>query len=203
MTYAPSLTVSRKKVLVKGSDEQFRRMIYALVQGVSRLSTFRDIFGRQIGVTPSQFAVLMSVAHCQGCSGVTIRGLADHAAMAATHVTTEVGKLKRKGLVLKKPSPNDGRSVLVLLTSKGEAAIDGLVPFMRSVNDALFKELDAATMKTVYEFSKRLLINAEAAMVEVRKREMESEMQPTRTALRRSPAVQEVVQPRGRLQRRL
>jgi DNA-binding MarR family transcriptional regulator len=151
-------------------------MIYALVQSVSRLSAFRDIFGRQIGVTPSQFAVLMSVAHCQGRTGVTIRGVADHAAMAATHVTTEVGKLKRKGLVIKKPSPHDGRSVLVFLTPKGQAAIDGLVPFMRDVNDTLFKDLDAATMTIVYEFSKRLLINAEAAMAEVRQRELEGEM---------------------------
>ena len=75
-------------------------MVYALVQGVSRLSTFRDVFGRQLGITPSQFAVLMSVAHCQGRSGVTIRGLADHAAMAPTHVTTEVGRLTRKNLLM-------------------------------------------------------------------------------------------------------
>ncbi|MDP2358040.1 MAG: MarR family winged helix-turn-helix transcriptional regulator [Beijerinckiaceae bacterium] len=178
-------------------------MIYALVQGVSRLSTFREIFGRQIGVTPSQFAVLLSVAHCQGRSGVAIRSLADHAAMAATHVTTEVGRLSRKGLVKKKPSPTDGRSVLVLLTSKGEAAIDGLVPFMRGVNDTLFKDLDAATMTIVYAFSKRLLINAEAAMAEVCKRELEDEMDQTRAALRRSPAAQDVVQAKRRLQRRL
>src|SRR4051812_42419769 len=101
VAYRSPRTISRKQALVRGSDDQFRRMVYALVQCVSRLSAFRDVFGKELGVTPSQFAVLMGVAHCQGDLGVTIRDLADHVAMASTHVTTEVGRLKRKGLLRK------------------------------------------------------------------------------------------------------
>jgi DNA-binding MarR family transcriptional regulator len=178
-------------------------MVYALVQGVSRLSAFRDDFGRQLGITPSQFAVLMSVAHCQGSSGVTIRALADHAAMAATHVTTEVGKLMRRGLLKKKASPSDRRSVLVSLTSQGQAGIDSLVPFVRDINDILFKDLDAATMNVVYEFSRRLMINAESASAEVRKRKLEGDDRPRRGAVRASPAMQNVVEAKRRVQGRL
>ena len=57
----------------------------------------RDAFGRELDLTPSQFVVLMGVAHCQGTEGVTIRELADHVALASTHVTTEVGRLERTG----------------------------------------------------------------------------------------------------------
>lgn len=175
-------------------------MVYALVQGVSRLSAFRDVFGRQLGITPSQFAVLMSVAHCQGASGVTIRGLADHAAMAPTHVTTEVGRLTRKNLLVKKPSPNDGRSVLVSLTPQGQAAVDGLVPFMRDINNILFKELDAATMTAVYDFSRRLMINAETAMSEVRRRKLEGDVGASRASPYKPRALKKPLPAGGRPQ---
>jgi len=200
LAYTPPLTISRKQALVRGSDEQFRRMVYALVQGVSRLSTFRDVFGRQLGITPSQFAVLMSVAHCQGGSGVTIRGLADHAAMAPTHVTTEVGRLTRKNLLMKKPSPNDGRSVLVSLTPQGQAAVDGLVPFMRDINNILFQDLDAATMTAVYDFSRRLMINAETAMAEVRRRKLEGDDEASRASPHKPQALKKSLQAGGRPQ---
>ena len=170
----PPLTTSRKEVLTDGSDEQFRRMVYALVQSVSRLLAFRDVFGRELDITPSQFTVLMSTAHCQGTTGVAIRDIADHAAMAATHVTTEVGRLKRKGLISKRPSPSDGRSVLVSLSPAGRKSIERVTPLIQDINDILFEHLDLKSMTLIHDFAKRLIFNAELAMGEVRRRRLES-----------------------------
>jgi DNA-binding MarR family transcriptional regulator len=169
----PPLTISRKDILAEGSDDQFRRMVYALVQSVSRLSAFRDVFGRELDITPSQFTVLMGIAHCQGTAGVTVRDIADHVAMAATHVTTEVGRLKRKGLVSKRPSPSDGRSVLVALSPAGRASIERVMPLIRDINDILFEHLDPKSMKVIHDFAMRLISNAELAMGEVRRRRLE------------------------------
>jgi DNA-binding MarR family transcriptional regulator len=183
VAYTPPLTISRKSILTRGSDEQFRRMIYAFTQAASRLSAFRDVFGKDLEITPSQFAVLMSVAQCQGEEGVSIRDIADNVAMASTHVTTEVGRLKLRGLVKKKPSPVDGRSVLVTLSPKGQSEIDRVTRFVRDINDILFRDLDVETMNAVLGFSRSVIVNSELAMAEVRKRKIES-----RTTVRRDSA---------------
>jgi DNA-binding MarR family transcriptional regulator len=169
-SYQPKLTTSRPELLVKGSDEQFRRMLYMLVQSVSRLLAFRDAFGRQLDITPGQFAVLMSVAHLQGAHGVSIRDIADHVAMAAPHVTTEVGKLEKAGFVHKKPSPFDGRSVLVSLSRNGRNAVETIMPLVCEVNDTLFAELDAKTMAKVHDFVSHVVANADVAMAQLRRR---------------------------------
>ena len=117
------MTISREDFLIEGSDADFRRSIYAMIQSVGRLLACRDAFGRELDLTPSQFAVLMGVAHCQQREGVIIKDLADHVGLAATHVTTEVGRLERAGYLIKKPSPADRRSVCVFLTSHAKNEI--------------------------------------------------------------------------------
>ena len=99
-------------------------------------------FGRELELTPSQFAVLMGVAHGQGEDGITIRELAEDVGLARTHVTTEVGRLEGEGLLTKNPSTTDRRSVHVTLTPKAEAEIERVTPFVRVVNDALFRDIE-------------------------------------------------------------
>ena len=72
-----------------------------------------------LSLTASQFIVLIGTAYRQGREGVSIRTLADHTQLAATHVTTEVGRLIGKGLLTKQASTRDRRSVLVRLTPQG------------------------------------------------------------------------------------
>jgi DNA-binding MarR family transcriptional regulator len=157
---------------MKGSDEQFRRTLYMLVQSVSRLLAFRDAFGKELDVTPSQFAVLMSVAHLQGAQGVSVRDIAEHVAMAAPHVTTEVGKLEKRGFLQKKPSPHDGRSVLVSLTRAGRNAVEGIMPLVCDVNDTLFADLDSKSMAIVHDVALHVVANADIAMAELRRRRL-------------------------------
>src|SRR5690606_40038056 len=111
-------TISRNDLLSDGSDDWLRNVIYRLAQISGRLASFRDAFGREIDLTPSQFLVLMGVAYKQGDNGVAIAPLAQHIGLAATHVTTEVGRLVRRDILFKRPSEADRRSVLVSLTDK-------------------------------------------------------------------------------------
>ena len=85
--------------------------------------------------------MLIGTAYRQGSEGVSIRALADHTQLAATHVTTEVGRLIGKGLLTKQASTRDRRSVLVRLTPKGEDAIRTVNPLLRRVNDLLFPDV--------------------------------------------------------------
>src|SRR5215467_10289335 len=105
--FAPPPTVSHAALLVAGNDVAFRETLYLMVLAFSRLTACREAFGRALGLTGSQFAVLFGAAYRQGHDGVSIRQLAEHVRLASTHVTTEVGRLVRKGLLVKPENPHD------------------------------------------------------------------------------------------------
>src|ERR1044071_9441407 len=128
-------TVTLPAMLVDGDDLQFRETIYLMALAFGRLYSCREAFGRALALTASQFIVLIGTAHRQGKDGVTIRALADHTQLAATHVTTEVGRLIDKGLLIKEASTLDRRSVLVRLSAKGEDAVRAVNPLQRRGDD--------------------------------------------------------------------
>ncbi|MCK9915992.1 MarR family transcriptional regulator [Microbacteriaceae bacterium K1510] len=161
-------TISRRDYFKDGSDDWFRDSLYRLVQALSRLLVCREAFGRRLGLTGSQFTVLMGVAYRQGDTGITIASLANYIGLAATHVTTEVGRLIRKGLLVKRPNESDGRSVLISLSAKGEEAVEIVSPMVRKINDLLFMNIDRKQFDTTNEFAKVLLTNAEYAIAEIR-----------------------------------
>lgn len=171
--FAPPLTVSHGALLTSGSDVAFRQTLYLMVLGFGRLMSCREAFGRALALTGSQFAVLIGAAYAQGRDGVSIRSLADHIQLAPTHVTTEVGRLIRKGLLVKKTNPRDRRGVLVTLSRRGEAAVRQLAPFLRRVNDLLFQDVRRKDFATVSRFLEVFALNSQRALDEIRRSERE------------------------------
>lgn len=167
------LTVSHREMLNAGRDDDFRQTIYTIIQVLSELESCGAAFGRAIGLTRSQFAVLMGVAYQQADTGVRINVLAKYVQLASTHVTTEVGVLSRRGLVSKTVDLEDRRSVLVRLSSKGEATVLSISPFVRRVNDLLFKGITREQLRTLREIFTTLSLNSEFALAEVRRSERE------------------------------
>lgn len=171
--FEPPLTVSHREMLTAGHDHEFRQTIYTIVQVLSEVESCGAAFGRAIGLTRSQFAVLMGVAYQQGETGVRINTLAKYVQLASTHVTTEVGVLSRKGLVSKAVDPEDRRSVLVRLSPKGEEMVTSIAPFVRRVNDLLFNGISREQLKALREIFTVLSLNSEFALAEVRRSERE------------------------------
>jgi DNA-binding MarR family transcriptional regulator len=167
--FAPPSTISQKSFLRKGSDEWFREIIYTMVLAFERLSTCRTAFGRSLGLTGSQFVVLIGTAYRQGDIGVTIRDLSRHVALAQPHVTAEVNLLIRKGLLTKRANDADRRSVLVSLSPKGEQAVMQVAPMVRTLNDLLFAQIGAKDLATVDKALKQLVLNSEYALAEIRR----------------------------------
>src|SRR2546430_5874707 len=129
--FVPPPTTTLPPMLKSGGDVAFRETLYLMALTFGRLHTCREAFGRALGLTASQFIVLIGTAYQQGSEGVSIRALADHTQLAATHVTTEVGRLIDTGLLTKQASPLDRRSVLVRLSPQGEDAIRTVNPLLR------------------------------------------------------------------------
>ena len=167
--FAPPLTVSRRDLLAGGEDVAFRRSLYLMVLAFSRLQTCREAFGRALGLTGSQFAVLIGTAYRQHDDGVSVRALADHIQLAPTHVTTEVGRLIDKGLLSKSVNRQDRRGVLVRLSGRAETAVREVAPFVRRVNDLLFAGVSREDFAVVSAFLSRFAANSEDALDEIRR----------------------------------
>ena len=171
--FVPPATITLPSMLKSGGDVAFRETLYLMALTFGRLHTCREAFGRALGLTPSQFIVLIGTAYQQGSEGVSIRALADHTQLAATHVTTEVGRLIAKGLLTKQASTLDRRSVLVRLSPKGEDAIHKVNPLLRRVNDLLFADVSREDFAAVSSFLERFTLNSEYALAEIRRSERE------------------------------
>jgi DNA-binding MarR family transcriptional regulator len=165
--------VTLPEIVRGGDDLRFRETLYLMALGFGRLQSFREAFGRFLSLTGSQFIVLIGTAYRQGGEGVSIRALADHTQLAATHVTTEVGRLIGKGLLTKTANARDRRGVLVRLSPRGEAAVRDINPLLRRVNDQLFRNVSHAEFETVSRFLTTFALNSEYALAEVRRSERE------------------------------
>jgi len=166
--FIPPVTVTLAPMLVSGGDVAFREALYLMALAFGRLYSFREAFGRALALTGSQFIVLIGTAYRQGREGVSIRALSEHTQLAATHVTTEVGRLIAKGLLTKSANTRDRRSVLVRLTPKGEAAIRTINPLLRRVNDRLFQNVSREEFAIVSRFLSKFALNSEYALAEIR-----------------------------------
>lgn len=164
----PPRTITREDYMSGASDTPFRTGIYRFIQAARRLGDCREAFGRHVDLTPSQFLVLMGVAHARDSGGIAIANIAANVGLAATHVTTEVGRLINLGLLVKNPSPLDRRSVLVSLTGSGEKAVRDVAVLVRRINDILFQGISREDFDTTVAVSERLLRNAEYAATELR-----------------------------------
>ena len=160
-------TISRRDYFRAGSDEWFREAIYTSVRALRGLLACREIFARSLGITGSQFAVLMGVAYRQGAEGVSIGDLARHVALGSTHATTEVGRLIALGYLTKRPNPRDGRSVLVSLSPKGESAVIAVTPVVRAANDILFQDVDAPAIAAMAQAMSKVGARCEQAVAEL------------------------------------
>ena len=171
--FEPPATITLPAMLASGRDDAFRETLYLMTFALDRLASYREAFGRHLSLTASQFIVLIGTAYRQGSDGVSIRALSDHTQLAATHVTTEVGRLIDKGLLMKQANPQDRRGVLVRLTAQGEAAVRDVNPLLRRVNDCLFANISREDFAVVARFLQTFALNTENATAEIRRAERE------------------------------
>ncbi len=145
-------TASAPNLLVEGRDGAFRELIGGLVRMAENLIAVRKHLAKRLDLTGPQFGVLFAIAQLQGNDGVKVSKVAEHVGVTGAFVTTEVGKLARRGLVSKQASVRDRRAVLLCLTDAGHDLIERFAPDLRAINDEIFGSLtrdEFATMRSV------------------------------------------------------
>jgi DNA-binding MarR family transcriptional regulator len=75
---------------------------------------------RAVGISPEQVSLLVAIKYAPG---IGIRDLATHERISAPALTKHVDRLERDGLVVRTPSPDDGRRIGVALTEEGQRVL--------------------------------------------------------------------------------
>ena len=143
--YVLAATVSRPALLDGGSDARFRALVADLFTISTRMSLVREHLGQRMGISAPQYSLMVAVAHLQGRNGISVGGLAQALHVSSAFVASETGKLARRGLLLKRTNPRDGRGMLLSVAPAGRLAVDRVSTEIRAVNDLFFGALDGAS----------------------------------------------------------
>ena len=144
-------TVSCNALMERGSDRRFRVLVQNLFTIAARMESVREHFGRWMGISGPQYSLMVAIAHMQGADGVNVGAVARALHVSSAFIASESGKLARRGLLLKRTSPQDRRGVLLSVAPAGRSKINGISKQIRTVNDLFFGVLGAgsfAALKT-------------------------------------------------------
>jgi len=158
-------TVSRPQLMVAGSDRAFRQFIHDMLAFSARLQTVRDQLGEVIGLSGTQYTVLIAVAHLSGEGGkVGVNQVAEHLHFSGAFITIEVNKLVAAGLLDKETNSEDRRRVVLRITDKARALLNELAPVQRPVNDRLFDCYSAGDFERVRKLLSKMVDAADDAI---------------------------------------
>ena len=163
------LSISLPSLLIEGSDQEFRRLIYRMIITESRLIEIRKGIARQVGVSGPQYTIMMAILHLEGDLGISIGGLAVYLEVTGPHITGEVRKLVALGLVRKTINPKDLRGVQVRLSAAGRKRLLGAFGYIRNVNDILFDGVSAEEFRALAKFNEKFMTNTLLALAWERK----------------------------------
>lgn len=90
----------------------------AYLDGVARITEAINTDLRPFGLDISEYEILVRLSEAEG-RVMRMSDLAEAARQSRSRLTHTVGRMERKGLLVRKPCPDDGRGVLAVLTDAG------------------------------------------------------------------------------------
>lgn len=157
-------TVTKKELLTKGSDANFRQYIHDLFAFSVRMQDVRNRFGAFVGVSGSQYIILLAVSNLQGQEGVGVNVIAKHLQLSSAFITMEINNLVTAGLVDKATDPADRRRVRLMLSAEGAQRLENLKTIQAPVNDAIYSSLTREEFETLRDVMSRLVQQSAEAL---------------------------------------
>lgn len=139
------------------AEAELREFISDFTAASARMRDLRRALAASLGLTVAEHAVLLALWYCERRAETTVRALADHLHIAAAHVTAELNKLEKAGLVEKRPNATDKRAVDLRLSKEGRTLLDRLEPLLGEVNVVLFADLSVADMRTAHRLFRKVI----------------------------------------------
>lgn len=158
------LTASKPELLDGDDDRTLRTLLHNYFAFARSLEESRAKFANFVGLSSTQYMILIAIAHTPSDERLGIRQIAEKLHLSGAFVTIEVNKLVADGLVGKNDHPSDGRRVQLSVTEEGLSRLTSLAAFQRPVNDALFGMLSRAEFELLSRLLARLSDNGDRAV---------------------------------------
>src|SRR3984893_1475824 len=151
-------TVSRPELLVGLSDHAFRQFVHDTLAFSARLQQVRGQLGQVIGLSGTQYTVLIAIAHLRAMDErVGVNLVADHLHFSGAFITIEINKLVAAGLVEKETDPEDRRRVVLGITPKARGVVNELGPGQRPATALLYSCLSARAFGKIRKLMSELV----------------------------------------------
>ena len=148
-------------------EAEFRDFIADLFAMSAGMQSLRRAIARRIGLGGTELGILLSVGRLAPQGAVSVRQVADHLHVAATHITTEVNSLVAKGLLDKQASVQDSRAVELSVTGAGAELLASISPNLQMINQALFDKPSPEVIADQRRFFQRLLAGLPEALAQL------------------------------------
>jgi DNA-binding MarR family transcriptional regulator len=158
------LTASMPELLDRDGDTTLRGLLYDFFAFGRNLEAARAKFAGSVDLSPTQYLILIALAHSRQDEPMGINQLAERLHLSGAFTTIEVNKLVAEGFLEKTTHPSDGRRVQLGVTDDGLSLLARLASFQRPVNDALFGMLTREEFRQLADLLARLAANGERAL---------------------------------------
>ncbi len=169
---------SRKKTFIKGPtrksksghsctaiDADIRELTSLLYAAMGRFQQIRRTFAGALSLTSAEFAVVVSLHRL---SSASVRKLSEDVHVAAANVTATIKSLVKKGWVVKRTDPRDGRALSIELSPASRTRLDKFFFLIHPVNTIWFIDTAPSEHTVVKKFLSQLVDQFPRALQEAR-----------------------------------
>jgi DNA-binding MarR family transcriptional regulator len=114
-----------------------------------------------LGLNEGDYGVLVALRRAGAPHQLTPTDLARHQMMTSGGMTAAIDRLERKGLVTRRPNPNDRRGTLVGLTDEGRNVVDRAMELQAEVETRLVQALDHSDRSRLEQLLRKLLLSVD------------------------------------------
>lgn len=126
------------------------------------LNAYGEVF-TPLGLSEGDYGVLVTLRRAGTPHRLTPTDLARQQMMTSGGMTAAIDRLERKGLVARRPNPNDRRGHLIELTGEGRMLIDRAMERHADAERRLVQALSETERTTLEGLLRKLLLSLEAA----------------------------------------
>ncbi|MGG6237762.1 MarR family winged helix-turn-helix transcriptional regulator [Nodosilinea sp. AN01ver1] len=138
---------------VQAAQEPFIPVMRELARTYQAFSASSDAHVRQFNLTPAQFDVIATLGNTQG---MTMGDIGEKTLITKGTLTGVVDRLVQKQLVQRETPADNRRSVVVQLTTAGQAVFEQVFPAHIAHVKERFEQLTPAELETLRDLLARL-----------------------------------------------
>jgi len=121
-------------------------VIRQLIECARAFERYSDAHVRTMGLTGAQFDIIATLGNTPG---MTCKELGEKTLITKGTMTGVLDRLAAKGLLVRRASPDDGRSWITALTAEGQALFEKIFPAHMEYMDPVFGSFSETELTTM------------------------------------------------------